>query len=269
MRTRLTVIALLLLAACGSETTARESANREAPAKAAVPAKPAAAGKKPEAVLVEKETPLLTFTYGWPAKASAVPALHDHLRKNMAESETSSIESATEDRKIAQEGDYPFNGHSYEKVWKALGDSSRLLSLYAKINVYSGGAHGNSFYNTILWDRKLGRSLNLFELFTNKGKASAEIGVHYCPNLDEERAKRRNESLPLKGSDWLVECPTLENFEIAPVDGDGDGHFELLRILVPPYEAGSYAEGSYEVDVPMNAALIALLKPEYRAAFKG
>ncbi|HEY6916138.1 MAG TPA: DUF4163 domain-containing protein [Allosphingosinicella sp.] len=267
MRMKPALLPILLLAACGAKTDANESAAAPRAGKvqaSAAAAKPASAAK---AVLVEKKTPLYTFTYGWPALAAAIPALDAQLRKDMTEVETSTRETATEDRKAAKEGGYPFNGHSYNKVWKSLGNSPRLLSLYAKNEVYSGGAHGNSFYNTILWDKTANQAVALFDLFANKGRASALIGARYCPNLDEERAKRRGETLPLEGKGWLVECPTLENFEIAPVDADGNGRFERLRILVPPYEAGSYAEGSYEVDVTMSVALKALLKPEYRSAF--
>ena len=43
--------------------------------------------------------------------------------------------------------------------------------------------------------------------------------------------------------------------------------FDRIGILVAPYEAGPYAEGDYEVTLPVTQAVLAAVKPEYRAAF--
>ena len=38
--------------------------------------------------------------------------------------------------------------------------------------------------------------------------------------------------------------------------------------VADPYVAGSYAEGRYEIRLPVTAAFVAALKPEYRASFE-
>jgi hypothetical protein len=38
-------------------------------------------------------------------------------------------------------------------------------------------------------------------------------------------------------------------------------------VLVAPYNAGPYAEGSYEVTVPVTPEILALVKAEYRDSF--
>lgn len=43
--------------------------------------------------------------------------------------------------------------------------------------------------------------------------------------------------------------------------------FDRIEVLVPPYEAGPYAEDSYEVTLPMTTKVIALIKPEYQKFF--
>lgn len=219
------------------------------------------------AMRVEEENDLLKLTYGWPAAAGRIEALKAELRADLQETRASVRETAADSRKLAQDEGDTFHKHSYSKLWEAMGETDRLLSIAAKVEVYSGGAHGNSFFNTILWDKKAGKPLLLFDLFTNKAQASAVIGARYCPGLDEARAERRGEALPLPGKGWLVECPALENYEITPVDANGDGRFETLRILLPPGEAGSNAEGGYEVDVTTAGDLNSLIKPEYRASF--
>ncbi len=89
----------------------------------------------------------------------------------------------------------------------------------------------------------------------------------YCKALDRQRAEKRQVPLPLEGEDWMVDCPPLAKQVVVPVDANGDGRIEAFRVLLPPYEAGPYAEGSYEVDVPVTGAVRGLVKPEYRRMF--
>jgi hypothetical protein len=43
--------------------------------------------------------------------------------------------------------------------------------------------------------------------------------------------------------------------------------FNRIGLIADPYAAGPYAEGSYEVTLPVTPALLKAVKPEYRAAF--
>ena len=65
----------------------------------------------------------------------------------------------------------------------------------------------------------------------------------------------------------MIECPPLGDQVVVPVDADEDGRFERLRVLLGPYAAGPYAEGSYEVDVPVTGEMRALVKAQYRESF--
>jgi hypothetical protein len=50
--------------------------------------------------------------------------------------------------------------------------------------------------------------------------------------------------------------------------GSGDRqHFTRIGILIGPYEAGPYAEGDYEITLPVTPEVLAAVKPEYRADF--
>jgi hypothetical protein len=217
--------------------------------------------------LVKEESDLFDFTYGWPDEAKAIPALNEELQKDLEETRASLAESAAADREILLSEGLTYRTHSFRKLWEKSGETDRLLSLFTEVSTYTGGAHPNGFYNTILWDKEAGAKIALFDLFTDRKKATGAVGAAYCPALDVARSKRREDPLPLEGSGWLVECPTLENYEIVPIDGDKNGRFETLRVLVPASEAGAYAEGAYEVDVPVTAALKSLMKPEYRGSF--
>ena len=43
--------------------------------------------------------------------------------------------------------------------------------------------------------------------------------------------------------------------------------FDRIGIRIAPYNAGPYAEGAYEVTLPVTPAVIAAVRPEFRASF--
>jgi hypothetical protein len=43
--------------------------------------------------------------------------------------------------------------------------------------------------------------------------------------------------------------------------------FNRLTLYAGPYVAGPYAEGAYEIDINIDRAILAAVKPEYREAF--
>ena len=56
--------------------------------------------------------------------------------------------------------------------------------------------------------------------------------------------------------------------EVTVLLGSGDKvHFTRIGLIADPYMAGSYAEGSYEVTLPVTPALIKAVRPEFRGAF--
>jgi hypothetical protein len=65
-----------------------------------------------------------------------------------------------------------------------------------------------------------------------------------------------------------VGCPKRKELTIVPVDSDLDYEFDSLRIIADPYVAGSYAEGTYVISMPVTAALLKSVTPAYRKAFE-
>ena len=45
------------------------------------------------------------------------------------------------------------------------------------------------------------------------------------------------------------------------------GRIDRIGLLADPYVAGSYAEGTYEVTLPVTPAIVRAVKPAYRTAF--
>jgi hypothetical protein len=104
------------------------------------------------------------------------------------------------------------------------------------------------------------------ELFTSASGFRAAVKAPFCQALDRERARRRGPDYP-KDDDMFGKCidPVEETTIIL---GSGNRRsFDRVGFLIAPYSAGPYAEGSYEVTLPVDAALLRAVKPEYRAAF--
>jgi hypothetical protein len=144
-------------------------------------------------------------------------------------------------------------------------DLPRYLSLSSNIATYTGGAHGNYGRSALVWDREAGKSLDPKDMFDLAALEQATATVR-CRLLNAERAERRGEPVPADSSEWSEDCPDMDSI-ILFVGSSNRRAFDRLGFYYGPYVAGSYAEGEYEVDLPVNAAILAAVKPEYRGAF--
>ena len=233
----------------------------------AAPAPPQAPEPQPDfATLVEEEDALLAFTYGWPRAAAAVPAVERRMKADMTASRARARKYARDD-KAERPASATYIPHYFAKTWSTVGDTPHLLTLSASIESFTGGAHGNLNFDGLIWDKAAGRAVTLANLFADPAAALAALTPAYCQALDQERSERRGEPLPLAGENMAADCPPLPKQVALPVDADGDGRFEAVTILIGPYAAGAYAEGSYLVEVPLTAPLRALVKDRYRASF--
>ncbi|WP_216318906.1 PdaC/SigV domain-containing protein [Sphingomonas quercus] len=267
---RFALSALMLLAACDkpaappAPSPARPQAT--APAAPAAPAAPSAPASAPAAapVVIADKSALINFSYQWPAEAAAIPALDARLRADARTSRQHAINGAREDKR-ARPADAPFFAHEMQKTWTVEGEAAGLLALRDEFATFTGGAHGMSGFEAILWDRAAGRDITPWSLFTDRARALAALKARFCPALNAERAARRGAPVTT-GEDWDVACPDITKQIVIPSDVK-NGRFTSLRVLIGPYEAGPYAEGSYDVNLPVDAAILALLRPERRGAF--
>ncbi len=224
-----------------------------------------AASPAPRAVSIDRVSATLEFTTSWPAEAAAIPALDRHLRAETEKAFRQARKEAANDLKMSREEKIEFNKQSYLMAWSSAGQSKQLLSLQSEKFTFAGGAHPNTDYGSLLWDRGLARAVTPDSLFTAAGGLAAATRTAYCAALDAERLKRR-QGVRLGGE--YDQCPKYSELAISPVDGDRDGRFDRLDFVASPYVAGAYAEGEYVVKLPVTRALIAALKPAYRASFE-
>ncbi|NOU03544.1 MAG: DUF3298 and DUF4163 domain-containing protein [Novosphingobium sp.] len=266
MRACLPPIALLALAACSpasdeAPVPKASATTAAAPASAAPPSVPPAQARS-----VEDKTPLYDFDYAYPAQAAAIPALKAWLDGDIAKQKADIMSSAKDGRDGAKESGFPFNPYGHSTSWDVVTDLPGWLSLSAQRWEFTGGAHGNPWSEGLLWDKAAGKRRDALSLFTSKAALSAAIRAPFCDALDKQRAERREAPVDRAGGDMFDEC--IDPVNSAVILGSADKqHFTRIGVLVDPYEAGPYAEGNYEVTVPVTAVVLQAVKPEYRAAF--
>ena len=222
----------------------------------------AGAGAKP--FKTEFKSSLLDFQYSWSSEANAIPSLVARFTADMRKQRASLTSQAQQDAAQRKKQGFPFNPYQQITSITTEGETPRLLSLRNDTYQFTGGAHGNSGTKGILWDRKLNKEIAFAALFRSAPAALAALRDPYCKALNAERKKRR-QGEQLGGE--FDQCPKFSELTLMPADPKHKGRFNQILVVADPYVAGPYVEGSYDINVPVNAGMIARLKPEYRSSF--
>ena len=224
-----------------------------------------AAGKiQPPGREISVKTPLYEFTYSYPAAAGRIPALKAWLDKDAADGQASIAQSAREGKADAKKDGFDFNSFDAETDWQVVTDLPKWLSLSGTSGDYTGGAHPNHGPVALLWNKDAAKKVDAVDLFTSKAALTKAIQTRFCAALNKQREDKRGEAVDPKG--LFGDC--LDPAKEVVILGSGDrAHFTRIGVLIGPYEAGSYAEGDYEITLPVTDAVIAAVKPEYRADF--
>jgi hypothetical protein len=252
----------LLLAACSSPEEIAEvtaSADAPEPVAAAPSAKPVAFADN-----AEQDGGTREFAYKWPAAVSAIPALAERLaaERDKALAEQKADWSAALEE-FPGEDCISCKNLSFSKEWKVVADLPGYLSLSAEMYFYTGGAHGNSAFDALVWDRAAGAAIKPEEMFTSEAAVQDALGAAWCKALKAERKQRMGADFT---DDGFFPCPDIAQLTLLPGSSDRKA-FNRIGLIAAPYVAGSYAEGPYEVTLPVTAKLLDAVKPAYKAAF--
>lgn len=265
MKARMILIAAMAgsLAACGGAgddpAPAATVSATFSPASTSAPTQSSASRK------VRISNDFFEFDYSYPAAAGGIAGLKTWLDADMAKQQSQLAKDARVAAKEAKSDNFPFRPWAIGVEWKVVTDLPGWLSLSATLYQDSGGAHPNHGYAALLWDKAAGQRRKAEDLFTSKAALSAAIRENFCALLDKERAQRRGEPV-VRSAEWPNDC--IDPAGSTVILGSADKqHFTRIGILVGPYEAGSYAEGDYEITLPVDAKVLAAVRPEYRTAF--
>ncbi|KQN00833.1 hypothetical protein ASE85_09430 [Sphingobium sp. Leaf26] len=260
--------AVLLIAACSpshdqstGNAAENEAAARFADKMAGAPQPQPAA--KPFAQADKSE--FLEFSYAYPAQAAAIPFLVDKFGKDAASSRADALRMAKDDSAAMKASGYPFRPHSVETRWRVEADTPRFLSLESESYVYTGGAHGMTGYDVVLWDKARRREASVKAMMTSPAAFAVAIRDPFCKELDRQRAEKRGEPV-VRGDDDFTKCIDPMSETLVPTSSDGK-LIDSMTVVVGPYSAGPYAEGSYDVKLPVDAAMRKAIKTEYQDGF--
>ena len=215
-------------------------------------------------LLVRQASPEITWRWRVAPEAATAPALLAAMRGAALKEAAKAKADAAKDAADARKQGYPFRRYESLADWSLAADTPRLLALAGESYSFTGGAHGNTGYAVRIWDKAARRSIGFDALFTDWPRARKLLEPAFCAALAEEQTRR----LGAKPAGEMSACPNLAEQPIVPFGGLGTTAPQF-RVLVAPYVAGSYAEGSYLVTVPWPETVRALVKPAFRADLFG
>ena len=259
----------VMLAAC--EQTGDPQISGEEPAQnggaAASPEaeETAEAGPTAGARSVSEENDVWVFEYSYPEVVGRIPELALLLDDRLSKSQSELKELAMTARAEADSNGFPFNAYSEMTEWKVVTDLPRWLSLSAQTYNYTGGAHGNHFFDSLLWDREADTAREGKALFVSLAALEEAMRENYCRVLNRQRVEKRGGE-PLDADSPFSECPPFSDLTIL-LGSSNNRSFDRIGFIAAPYVAGPYVEGSYEVTLPMTKAAKAVVKPEFAAFF--
>jgi hypothetical protein len=246
-------------ASVGSEAAAAPSLATAAPS----PADTAAPGAPRD---VRESNELIDFEYAYPDAAGAIPSLKAMLDGEVDKRKAELVASAKEQQAESKKNDFPYHPLGSWTLWKVVADLPDWLSLSADVSDYQGGAHPNHGFDALLWDKRANVRRAPIDLFVSKEALSRAIRKDFCAALNRQRAKKRGAPIDPKSTNEFDQCidPAASTIILGSASHRA---FDRIGVLVAPYEAGPYAEGDYDVTLPVTDAVLAAVKPEYRSSF--
>ena len=147
-------------------------------------------------------------------------------------------------------------------------ETGKLVSLKRVDFDYSGGAHPNTLTSGILWDKALKRRLGLADLF-RKNTDLAILDQALCSAINAAKRARVPDSVsvPLNGPPGNS-CPLAADTAFVLAPGTVNGKAAGLIFFIGAYQVGPYAEGAYEIAIPVTG-FRSLLAVAYADDFAG
>lgn len=265
-RTGMMLAAGVLATAFAPAVIARDAAPAQAAASPAMPDTPAP--PVPDKTVFEETGKLgeasRSFSYSWPKQVAAIPALVTRFTaerdKLLAEQRADWDEAL---REFAGSDCTGCVNRDYAMQWDVVANLPRFLSLSGAWSAYTGGAHGNYAWQALVWDREAKKAFDPKSMFTSPDALQGALGPAWCKALKVERVKK---GMAPEDEDGIFPCPPIADLTVLVGSSDRKS-FNRIGLIADPYVAGSYAEGEYEVTLPVTAKVLAAVKPAYRTAF--
>jgi hypothetical protein len=236
------------------------------PASSAAPAASSAPASSAAPLSFQNKSEHAEVTLKLPEGLAAQPDLHARLYAEGVRDLKQFSEGSKEETAEVVAGGGQAMPYAREIDWSVAAETPKLMSLRKLEYEFAGGAHPNTAYSALLWDKALKKVLKPAALFrpgTDFGKLDATL----CDALRAAKKKKLGKDYQADSPDTWT-CPKWADtpFVLAPsTEPDKAGG---LTFLFSPYAVGPYAEGAYEVTVPLSAFQGALA-PAYLDDFGG
>lgn len=201
-----------------------------------------------------------------PEAIKSQPDLHARLYSEAVRNLRTFSEGAVADR-TEYMGDRQMPPYEKSIEYAVAGQTGKLMSLQRNDFEYTGGAHPNSGYGAVLWDKALKRIVEPAQLF-RRGADLTPLDQALCDAINAAKQARSPgaATLGLEGGDWSCPRAGVTPFVLAPSTTSGKAGG--LIFLIGPYQVGPYSDGGYEIVVPQSA-FHRLLAPAYADEFAG
>jgi len=168
--------------------------------------------------------------------------------------------------------DMPISFH--EADYKLVAQTPHVVAVFGSGSEYTGGVHPQIFMESLVWLPEKQQWLTASVLMADSEGWQAlsdyvrddlyrQARSHFPEPSAEDQAW-----LATQRNYWINKGagPDAENFEyFQPLVSD-DGRISGLKFVFPPYQVGSWADGTWEVDVPASV-LYPHIADEYRDVF--
>lgn len=247
---------LVALAACDRQPAPASQPQAQPPPQTPAPAVPA------RPLVFKQANPAADVALTLAPEISRYPAPHTALYDRETAQLKDFAVKAEADRK-ANDGQFPWRQYESQREWVVAAATPRLLSLRGMWFEYTGGAHPNHGAATLLWDARQNGEIKPADLF-RRDADMAVLDKAICDTVTLAKQHREG-AVPL---DNVFGCPKWSETTITLVSSNETGKIGGLAVLIGPYVVGPYAEGDYEVIIPLSA-FRSLLAPTYADAFAG
>lgn len=188
------------------------------------------------------------------ANASAVAAMQGWVRNTVTSFKQPAgtdldlaTVSADEAQKMGLSAEHKYSLQSSYLI----GSSAHTISYIFTIYVDTGGAHGNIFFKTFVFDKDTGNLLSLSDLFQDNS--------NYLNTLSTMARTRLAASLGTSGDAGMIKdgtAPSEQNFQNFFFDGTD------FVVVFPPYQVAAYAAGPQTLRIA-SSDLQGVLKSTY------
>ncbi|KAK0332652.1 hypothetical protein LTR94_024015 [Friedmanniomyces endolithicus] len=146
-------------------------------------------------------------------------------------------------------------------------ETGKLFSLVRTDFEFAGGAHPNTLYSGVLWDKGLKKGLGFADLFRpGSDLASLDRALCEAANTAKQARAPGSEMATLGGKPWACPKAVSTPFILAPSTTPGKAGG--VTFLIGPYQIGPYSDGAYRIALPQSV-LRPLLSPAYVEEFAG